>query len=198
MELTTLISIAIAAALAGAPPEEVAEQRIVLLPSANGSASAVVVQGTNGERLLDQPYASLEVMRSGTTREVAMSQAAVKERYGQLLDAQPPRPKSFLLYFASGSNSLLTPESLQTLSGLQAYLQSRPAPEVTVIGHTDRSGSAATNDALSLQRAHAVRELIRQAGLDVTAIPVFGRGAREPVASGAQEDLNRRVEIHVR
>lgn len=198
MELTALISIAIVAAVARAPSPDAVEQQIVLLPSAHGSSGAVVVQSPDGERLLDQPYAGLDVKRSGSTTEVRWSASAVAERYGPLLAAQAPRPQSFLLYFVSGSDRQLTTASEQTLSGLQAYLGSRPSPEVTVIGHTDRSGSAEGNDALSLKRAHVVRELIRQAGIPVEDIPVFGRGAREPLASGAQEALNRRVEIHVR
>jgi len=137
-------------------------------------------------------------MPKGTTQEVQLKEADVRTRYGQLLDAQGPRPKSFLLYFVSGSDSQLTAESAQSLAGLQAYLQSRPAPELTVIGHTDRTGSAASNDALSLKRAQAVRELIRLAGIDVSEVPVFGRGSREPLAMGTNEELNRRVEIHVR
>lgn len=198
MELTTLISIAIVAAVARTPSPDAVEQRIVLLPSAHGSSGAVVVQSPDGERLLDQPYAGLDVKRSGSATEVRWSASAVTQRYGPLLAAQAPRPQSFLLYFVSGSDRQLTAASEQTLSGLQAYLGSRPSPEVTVIGHTDRSGSAEGNDALSLKRAQVVRELIRQAGIPVEDIPVFGRGAREPLASGAQEALNRRVEIHVR
>ncbi len=197
MELTGLIALALAAALAW-PQAQVAQQRIILLPSADGSASAVVVRGADGERLLNSPFASLDVMAKGTTQEVQLNEADVRTRYGQLLDAQAPRPQSFLLYFVSGSDSQLTAESARTLAGLQAYLQSRPAPELTVIGHTDRTGSAAINDALSLKRAQAVRELIRMAGIDVNEVPAFGRGSREPMASGAQEELNRRVEIHVR
>lgn len=197
MELTGLITLAMAAALAW-PRAEVPQQRIVLLPSADGSPSAVVVKGADGERLLNTPYAGLEVMPAGTTQAVILTEAEVRARYAQVLEAQPPRPTHVLLYFASGSDSQLTPESAQTLAGLQTYLQSRPAPEVTVIGHTDRTGSVAINDALSLKRAQAVRELIRQAGIAVDNIPVFGLGSREPMASGAQESLNRRVEIHVR
>jgi outer membrane protein OmpA-like peptidoglycan-associated protein len=197
MELTGLITLAIAAALAW-PRPEVAQQRIVLLPSADGSPSAVVVQGADGERLLNTPYAGLDVMAAGTTKDVTLTEADVRARYAQVLTAQPPRPQSFLLYFVSGSDSQLTPESVQTLAGLQTFLQSRPAPEVTVIGHTDRTGSASINDALSLKRAQSVRELIRQAGIAVDNIPSYGRGSREPIASGAQEGLNRRVEIHVR
>lgn len=197
MELTGLIALAVTAALAW-PQAEVPPQRIILLPSADGSASAVVIKGADGERLLNTPFASLNVMRNGTTQEATLTEADVRTRYGHLLEAQAPRPQSFLLYFVSGSDNQLTAESAQTLAGLQAYLQSRPAPELTVIGHTDRTGSADINNALSLKRAEAVRELIRLAGIDVRDVPAIGRGAQEPIASGAQEGLNRRVEIHIR
>lgn len=197
MELTGFITLAMAVALAW-PRAEVAQQRIVLLPSADGSNSAVVVQGADGERLLNTPYAGLEVMAAGSTQAVTFTESEVRARYAPVLETQPPRPTSFSLYFVSGSDSQLTSESAQTLSGLQSFLQSRPAPEVTVIGHTDRTGSVAINDALSLKRAQSVRELIRQTGIAVEHMAVFGLGSREPIAAGAQEGLNRRVEIHVR
>lgn len=196
MELTTLISIAVAAVLAW--PQDIARQRIVLLPSIDGAQSAVLLQTPHGERLLDRPFASLDVMDKGGLKESVLTEAEVSDRYGLLLAAQPPRPKSFLLYFESGSDSQLTPESSQVLMGLKAFLQSRPAPEVTVIGHTDRSGSVTGNDALSQQRAKTVQALIRQSGIDADNMLVLGRGSREPVASGANDALNRRVEIHVR
>ena len=141
MELTTLISIAVAAVLAW--PQDIARQRIVLLPSIDGAQSAVLLQTPHGERLLDRPFASLDVMDKGGLKESVLTEAEVSDRYGLLLAAQPPRPKSFLLYFESGSDNQLTPESSQVLIGLKAFLQSRPAPEVTVIGHTDSSGSVA-------------------------------------------------------
>lgn len=197
MELITLVSIATAAVLAW-HSAQMPQQRIILLPSANGAPSAVVVKGADGEHLLNKAYASLDVMPNGTTQGVPLSESDVRARYTQLLDAQPPRPQSFQLYFVSGSDSQLTPESAQVLQGLKAYLQTRPAPEVTVIGHTDRTGSAAINDALSLKRAQSVRELMRQSGIATDNMPAFGRGSREPLAGNSQDSLNRRVEIHVR
>jgi OOP family OmpA-OmpF porin len=184
--------------LGQAPVPEKITERIILLPSADGAGSAVVVKSAKGDRLVDQAYASLEVTPSGAFTNVALSESQVRDRYASLLDAQAPRPRSFLLYFDSGSDSKLTAQSLQSLNDLQDFLQSHPAPEVTLIGHTDQSGSAASNDVLSLQRAQAVRELIRQSGIATDKVPVYGRGSREPIASGAQEGLNRRVEIHVR
>lgn len=184
--------------LGQAPEPEKIMERIILLPSADGAGSAVVVKSARGDRLVDQAYASLEVTSSGAFTNVVLSESQVRDRYANLLDAQAPRPRSFLLYFESGSDSKLTAQSLQSLNDLQDFLQSHPAPEVTLIGHTDRSGSPATNDVLSLQRAQAVRDLIRQSGVSTDKVPVYGRGSREPIASGTQEGLNRRVEIHVR
>lgn len=198
MELIAVALLGLGIWLGQTPAPEKIIERIILLPSADGASSAIIVHGLKGERLMDVPYASLEVTASGTFTDVPMSESSVRERYASLLEALAPRPRSFLLYFFTGSDSKLTSESQQTLTGLQDFLQSRPAPEVTLIGHTDRSGSAAINDALSLQRAQAVRELIRQSGLSIDNMPVYGRGSREPIASGAQEGLNRRVEIHVR
>jgi outer membrane protein OmpA-like peptidoglycan-associated protein len=197
MELITLIWLVAATAFAW-PHDEMAIQRVTLLPSANGEAGAVVVSTAGIEHLLNKPYASLDVMHNGTAIETTRSPSEVDARYGLLLQAQPPRPQSFQLYFVNGSDRQLTVESAHVLASLQAYLQSRPSPEVTVIGHTDRTGQAAGNDALSLKRALSVRELIHKAGIATDNIPALGRGAREPLVTGDQEHLNRRVEIHVR
>ena len=198
MEIITVALVGLGIWLGQAAHPEKITERIILLPSADGSRSAVIVQGAKGERLIDQAYASLEVSPTGKFSDAALSETQVRDRYANLLDVQAPRPRSFLLYFVTGSDSKLTAESEQTLIGLKDFLQSRPFPEASLIGHTDRSGSAAANDALSLKRAQTVRELINQAGIPADNVPVFGRGYREPIATGAQEHLNRRVEIHVR
>jgi outer membrane protein OmpA-like peptidoglycan-associated protein len=124
----------------------------------------------------------------------------VRQQFGQALAAQPLRPVSFTLYFLLGS-TVLTPESKQTLEQLKAELARRPAPEITVIGHTDLVASDAFNDALSLKRAEVVHQALVQAGITAAWIEVTGRGKREPVVRTKDEVLeprNRRVEIRVR
>ena len=77
----------------------------------------------------------------------------------------------------------------------------RPAPEITVIGHTDRVGSDEDNDALSRARAETVRKLIEQTGVEATSLEATGRGEREPLVQTADkvaEPRNRRVEISIR
>jgi outer membrane protein OmpA-like peptidoglycan-associated protein len=72
---------------------------------------------------------------------------------------------------------------------------------VTVVGHTDNTGSDAINNPLSVNRAAAVRDYIAVRGVTPTRIATDGRGSREPVAqndSPAGRAQNRRVEIFLR
>jgi outer membrane protein OmpA-like peptidoglycan-associated protein len=72
---------------------------------------------------------------------------------------------------------------------------------VTVIGHTDSTGSDAINNPLSVNRAAAVRDYIAARGVAPARMAIDGRGSREPVAQNetpAGRAQNRRVEIFLR
>jgi outer membrane protein OmpA-like peptidoglycan-associated protein len=69
---------------------------------------------------------------------------------------------------------------------------------VTVVGHTDSTGSDAINEPLSRERAAAVRDYLSSRGLSASRVTVQGRGAREPVDGNDTDSgraANRRVEI---
>ena len=69
---------------------------------------------------------------------------------------------------------------------------------VQVYGYTDNTGSAATNNALSLRRATAVSNYLRLQGVDGNRIITDGLGSANPIASNATasgREQNRRVEI---
>ena len=69
---------------------------------------------------------------------------------------------------------------------------------VQVYGYTDNTGSAATNNALSLRRATAVSNYLRLKGVDGNRIITDGLGSSNPIASNATaagREQNRRVEI---
>lgn len=79
---------------------------------------------------------------------------------------------------------------------------------IVLIGHTDRLGSDAHNQPLSLQRATAVRDHLVARGLDAALFTVEGRGSAEPVktcSDGLARNAliaclrdNRRVEVEIR
>jgi len=79
-------------------------------------------------------------------------------------------------------------------------LLSNTATTVTIIGHTDSSGTDAINNPLSLNRAASTRDYLVGKGVPSSRITIDGRGSREPLVpndSAANKAKNRRVEIFV-
>lgn len=161
--------------------------------------SAVLVSQDGGELLLDRPYAAAELTDKGPLQATS-SAASVQQQFGAALAARPTPPQQFTLYFIEGKDEF-TDESRRAFDGVLGEIARRPVPDVLVIGHTDRQGNDAFNDALSLQRAEVVRKALLARGIAAQNIVVVGRGKREPIvptADGAAEARNRRVEILVR
>lgn len=176
-------------------------ERVVLLPDDAGKVGVVVVSTARGEQVLSTAYATAQLSGRGQL-ESGLDQAdQVRARYDSTLVALPPRPESFTVYFVSDSITELAPDSGQVLNRVKAALANFPAPEITVIGHTDRVGRLEDNDALSVKRAATVRDFLVGMVASGTIIDIAGRGEREPLvptADGVPEALNRRVEINLR
>lgn len=86
------------------------------------------------------------------------------------------------------------------LDRFAATLNDNPNTTVSIIGHTDSTGSASINEPLSVERAAHTRDYLSMRGVSPTRVVVEGRGAREPIASNADNTgraRNRRVEIYV-
>lgn len=87
---------------------------------------------------------------------------------------------------------------------LDAVVQSAAAcgwQRLVVTGHTDRSGSDAYNNALSIRRANNVSNLLSSKGVDSSKLEVSGQGEaapRVPTVDGERNPQNRRVEITVK
>ena len=86
------------------------------------------------------------------------------------------------------------------LNQFATTLNSNPSTLVTIIGHTDSSGSDAINNPLSVDRAHSARDYLIARGVAVSRFTTEGMGSRQPVADNGTADgrsKNRRVEIYV-
>jgi outer membrane protein OmpA-like peptidoglycan-associated protein len=198
MRTPWLITILVLITLSGCAGEKTL--RAVLLPDQEGRVGVITVKSAQGEALLDQPYQAADVFAGSQTETTILDPAVVQKQFGQALSAQPPRPVSFTVYFIEGRDEL-TPDSKPMMDKIKAELARRPFPQINVIGHTDRVGSIADNDKLSLKRAEAVRRILIQAGIAAALIEASGRGPREllvPTDDGVAEPRNRRVEISVR
>ena len=102
------------------------------------------------------------------------------------------------ILFQTGKSDLST--SAQTnLKKFSEVLKNNTDVEVAVYGHTDNTGSAAVNEKLSLERANAVANYLKQCGAQYKQFAsVEGKSFNEPVAdnsTAAGRAQNRRVEL---
>jgi outer membrane protein OmpA-like peptidoglycan-associated protein len=175
------------------------KERVVLLPGPDGGTGALAATSEHGETLLATPYAAVEV-KDGEMVRTTSNAEEVRSRYGALLAAQPPRPKSLVLYFEFDRIDL-TAESVLELPRLQKELAAMPAAEIVIVGHTDTMGSESRNDRLALRRAEVVRATLIAVGIPASVISVAGRGEHDlavQTADQVPEPRNRRAEIKIR
>lgn len=173
---------------------------VVLLPEESGARAALIVGDGANALTLDRPFNAASVDSAGKPERKSPTAAETDKIFAAALAAQPPKPISFTLYFETNSTQI-TPGSRPQLEALMADAARRQAVEVQVTGHTDRVGSDADNDRLSLQRAESVRSMLVQTGIKATFIRAVGRGEREslvPTADEQPEARNRRVEVILR
>ncbi|WP_342238411.1 OmpA family protein [Inquilinus sp. OTU3971] len=105
--------------------------------------------------------------------------------------------RSYLVFFDFDS-SRLTPEARSIVASAATDALRGESTRIDVTGHTDRSGTDAYNQALSVRRAEAVRRELVSDGVADNLIIVRGVGESDPLvptADGVREPQNRRVEI---
>jgi outer membrane protein OmpA-like peptidoglycan-associated protein len=99
--------------------------------------------------------------------------------------------------FRTGKAELL-PESYDVLDRVAESLVGNPEVTIEVGGHTDITGSVATNVRLSQARAVAVRNYLISKGVAATRITAKGFASTQPIADNATIEgraANRRVEL---
>lgn len=99
--------------------------------------------------------------------------------------------------FATGSYAL-SPNAQNSLANAAQTLATYNETTITIVGHTDSTGSDAINNPLSQNRAQAVANYLNQRGVAANRMSVSGQGSRMPIASNATVEgraQNRRVEI---
>ena len=95
----------------------------------------------------------------------------------------------------------LRPDLRRDLGALASNLQAYPDTTVDIVGHTDNTGDAGYNQALSQRRANSVSDALIANGVSSARIRAFGRGEAEPVSDNLTPEgraQNRRVDIIIR
>lgn len=101
--------------------------------------------------------------------------------------------------FASGKADI-QPNFRTVLDNFATTLKNNPNTLVTIIGHTDNTGSDAINNPLSVNRAANTRDYLTARGISANRITIDGRGSHEPLVANdtaTNRAKNRRVEIFV-
>lgn len=94
----------------------------------------------------------------------------------------------------------LNPQFFGVLDSVALVAQKYDKTVVEVAGHTDSTGSAQYNQALSERRAATVATYLVNRGVGQERVLAFGRGLTQPIADNATAEgraLNRRVEIRL-
>jgi OmpA-OmpF porin, OOP family len=99
--------------------------------------------------------------------------------------------------FNSGKSSFKE-VTYPTLQAVAAILKEYPKANFIIEGHTDSTGSKATNQLLSEKRAHAVMDYLVNNGIDGSRLSSVGFGEGSPIAENNTRSgraANRRVEV---
>jgi outer membrane protein OmpA-like peptidoglycan-associated protein len=106
--------------------------------------------------------------------------------------------RTYELAFKSASDQLVGTD-WPILAAVADLLKSDAAMKIEVVGHTDSTGDAAKNQALSQQRADSVKKaLVEKYGADAARISTKGWGAEQPLQDNKTDEgraANRRVEL---
>lgn len=89
-------------------------------------------------------------------------------------------------------------ESLPIVDQIFELMKNNPTLKISIEGHTDNVGDAASNKTLSNNRAKEIFDVLAAKGIDKTRMSFVGWGQEKPVGDNRTEDgrtKNRRVEI---
>lgn len=206
--ISATLAIVVAAAASACAARQIAAPAqpeaalVVLLPEADAAqAGSVVVSNSAGKVELAAPFEATRITAAGAPLPATkMDEGDVTREFGSVISNLPAAPQSFLLYFRTDSSEL-TAASQALLPDVLRAVADRLVPDVTVIGHTDTTGSAPSNFRLGLKRAVTVRALLVSTGVDAALIQIESHGEADLLTKtpdNTPESRNRRVEITVK
>lgn len=174
---------------------------IILLPDFGGGAGAVQVESLTGETsTIDTAYTQAAISPNGNVTTSLLDILSVIGKFCGLIDAQPPRPKTYLFYFdSSGQN--LDASSQQMLSALLSDVGRLQSAEMDIVGYSDTSQNPQDSDIASEKAAIQLKEIIEANISTPLPISVVGRGFRDlliATPAGIVEARNNRVEVELK
>jgi len=176
-------------------------EKIVLLPDADGHVGTIEIGSGAKKVVISEAYATAEIGGDGKAVTTKTKAAAVQKNFRETLEARPDYTSARItIYFNKEAKPTYSVKD--QVDDLVADLTGRKGYTVTVVGHTDQTGSARANKRLGRKRAQRVsRQLIRQ-GVSRRRIKIVSKGESEPAVRIDDPSIpvlkNRRVEIYVK
>jgi outer membrane protein OmpA-like peptidoglycan-associated protein len=133
-----------------------------------------------------------EAKLAGAMKDLATIAAVKEESRGLVITL------SGSVLFASNKYALLDTAKTKLDHVAEALKAQNADKRIVVEGHTDSQGSDSVNQALSLNRANAVRDYLDNRGVDSAKITAVGMGETRPLVDNRTAENranNRRVEI---
>ncbi|MEL7538790.1 MAG: OmpA family protein [Pseudomonadota bacterium] len=167
------------------------DERLVVRGRVAGPAERQAVDDALS-RLIESDADLVVDVALDTTSITDTAAASCQQQFSQALANEQIR-------FASGSAEIdaASDALLSTLAGIATDC---PDARIEIAGHTDSMGDPAFNDALSEQRATAVRDNLIARGIAPERLTARGYGSRRPIADNASRAgrvQNRRIELIV-
>ena len=136
--------------------------------------------------------AYMDVQARKLRQELLNTGVQVQEVNGQIYLIMPGN----ITFDSNDAN--IKPAFQPVLNSIAKVINEYDKTMVQINGYTDSTGSAATNNSLSLMRANSISNYLRLKGVNANRIVSNGYGSSNPIASNATaagREQNRRVEI---
>ena len=175
---------------------------VVLVHDADGRVGKLTVTTEGGTQTL--AVANTMVVVTGSEKNPSdpkkVDQSRIDSLFTDSIKALPTEPVSLLFFFLNDTTEL-TAESKSHIPEVLSLVNKREFYEISIIGHTDTTGSDEYNMRLSSARAESVRETLLSGGLRSDRIELRYHGKRDPIiptGDNVREPRNRRVEFIVK
>lgn len=185
------------------PPQELA----VAEPAPVNANEVIANVEAKSEEVADATDNVERELRESAAQEGKEGMPADTRSLSELMGEADPGSKSGVARLGADvlfgfNESKLRNSARITMLQLAALIQKNPQTYFLIEGHTDSTGGEDYNNLLGLLRAAAVRDWLVSNNIPVEYVYIRSCGSHQPLADVTlpkeQQELNRRVEIHMR
>jgi outer membrane protein OmpA-like peptidoglycan-associated protein len=144
---------------------------------------------------------SLSAVPGPASAQTAQTAEEIEKQYGrEVMEQALDTKRHYDLYgiHFEFDKATIQPGTEPLLDDIAQTLENIPTWRLQIVGHTDSTGDPAHNEALSRERAEAVKAALVERGIAASRVEAEGAGQNQPVASNETAEgraLNRRVAL---